>query len=446
MPAVSVLMYVRNGMPYFDRAIKSVLNQTLSNIEILVIDGGSTDGTRELVREYESKDKRVRMLSCDVGSVGAQFNMGLREAKGEYIGIVESDDYILPDMYEKEYACAKKVNCDVLRADNYIFFELNGEEVTIRTCVSHKADNYGKILSSKSEPDKNFIGGSYWTGIYKREFLLDNNIWENETKGAAYQDFGFLFLTSALAQSIYFMKDAFYCYRKDNLLSSCNSPRGVELVETEFKYIKDNLKQRGLWDNYKSYYYLWKIRNERWFYKNLQESDKQKFLEYAYDSIYADMQECDIPDEQWNKKELDFIKAIRKSADHVGEYLKQDDIRWSKSCEMLKGLSDDEQLYIFGAGNLGEIIYKYLVGRGLSPKAYVDNNTGLWGTKKGGVKIISPAELIATKDATVVVCSENYAEEIANQLQNENVEPDRIILCNDMDSCVRFFMKMKNEK
>ena len=124
MPAVSVLMYVKNGMPYFERAIRSVVNQTLSDIEVLVIDGGSTDGTIELVQEYECKDERVRLLRCDVGSVGAQFNLGLREAKGEYIGIVESDDYILPEMYEKEYWCAKEVDCDVLRADNYIFFEL----------------------------------------------------------------------------------------------------------------------------------------------------------------------------------------------------------------------------------------------------------------------------------------------------------------------------------
>ena len=111
-------------------------------------------------------------------------------------------------------------------------------------------------MSAENEAYKIFIGGSYWTGIYKRDFLINNSIWENETKGAAYQDFGFLFLTSALAKSVYFMKEAFYCYRKDNLLSSCNSPRSLNLVETEYQFIKENLIQRGLWEKYKKYYYL----------------------------------------------------------------------------------------------------------------------------------------------------------------------------------------------
>lgn len=442
MPAVSVLMYVKNGMPYFERAIRSVVNQTLSDIEVLVIDGGSTDGTIELVQEYECKDERVRLLRCDVGSVGAQFNLGLREAKGEYIGIVESDDYILPEMYEKEYWCAKEVDCDVLRADNYIFFELNGEEVVIRTAVSHKIENYGRILSAENEAYKIFIGGSYWTGIYKRDFLINNSIWENETKGAAYQDFGFLFLTSALAKSVYFMKEAFYCYRKDNLLSSCNSPRSLNLVETEYQFIKENLIQRGLWEKYKKYYYLWKIRSERWFYNNLQTGDKERYLANAYEGIYADLQECDIPDSEWNQKERKFICAIKDSLSEVSKYLKKEDERWNIACESLMKLKD-EDIYIFGAGNLGEIIHKYLLSKDIKVKAYLDNNSKMWGMEKSNIKIISPHEISQTRDAIIIVCSENYAGEITEQLRNDHIEDERIIVCNDMDACVKFFMKMK---
>lgn len=445
MPAVSVLMYVKNGMPYFKRAIDSVINQTLKDIEILVIDGGSTDGTAELVQECESKDKRVRFLKCDVGSVGVQFNLGLREAKGEYIGIVESDDYIFPEMYEKEYLCAKDKNCDILRADNYIYFDLNGEEIMLRLFLPHNMGNYERVFSAEKDADKIFISGSFWSGIYRREFLLNNNIWKNETRGAAYQDAGFSFLTFALAKSVYFMKDAFYCYRKDNMLSSCNSPRNLELVKNEYKFIKENLKQRGLWEKYKKYYYIWKIRSELWFYANLRASDKSKYLENNYEDIYAEIHGSDIWDYQWNQKESEFIRSIEKSLDEARSYLMKEDNSWNKACKVLAGLSNDKKVYIFGAGNLGEIICKYLFEKKIIPEAYLDNNSKLWGMKKNDIKIVSPQEVIVTQNTIFVVCSENYATEIVQQLRETNIEDDMIVICSDIDSCIRFFIRANCE-
>lgn len=443
MPAVSVLMYVKNGMPYFERAIQSVINQTLSDIEVLVIDGGSTDGMVELVQNYASRDERIRLLSCEIGSAGAQFNMGLREAKGEYIGIVESDDYVLPDMYEKEYLCAKEHNCDILRADNYIFFDLNDEEVIMRTSITNKLEHYGRVMCADDEADKVFVRGSYWSGIYKREFLLANNILQHETKGAAYQDAGFSFSTFALAKSVYFMKDAFYCYRKDNLLSSCNSPRSMNLVETEYRLLKEELKQRGVWEKYKSYFYSWKIRSDRWFYDNLQEGDKEKYITNAYDNIYTDLQECDILDCQWNRKERAFIEAMKASLDVAIQYLAKEDKCWKQSSELLMRLNNDKKIYIFGAGNLGEIIHKYLVTKGLLLEAYLDNDSRMWGKEKNGVRIMAPQDAIKAQDAIVIVCSENYAVEIVDQLRRADIDEDRIIICNDIDACVKFFMKAK---
>ncbi len=446
MIKVSILMYVKNGMPYFSRAIQSVMNQTLQDIEVIVIDGGSTDGTIAVVEDCMKQDRRVRLLHCDRGSVGAQFNMGVREAQGEYIGIVEADDYILPQMYEKEYLCAKENGCDVLRADNYIFFEMSGEEILIRTAVSHNLTNYGRNLSAENEPDKVLVGGSYWTGLYRREFLLEKNICMNETKGAAYQDFGFLFLTSVLADSVYFMKDAFYCYRKDNAMSSCNSPQGFGLVNKEFTFIQEQLKKRDLWDKYIKFYYLWKIRDERWFYKNLRNDMKELYIKDSHNTLISDLSECNIPDEEWNQKERDFICAIKSSEEDMRAYLMSDDERWKNSCEALERVKAEDKVYIFGAGNLGEIIRKYLESRDVYPKAFIDNNPVLWGTNKNGVKIISANNAVVDKTAKIIVCSENYAEEIQAQLMNEGLTEDKLIICNDMDSCIRFFMNTHGER
>lgn len=80
-PKVTVIMYVKNGAPYFKRSLDSVISQTLQDIEVLIVDGGSTDGTLSVAEEAAEKDERVRILCCGKGSVGAQFNLGLREAR-----------------------------------------------------------------------------------------------------------------------------------------------------------------------------------------------------------------------------------------------------------------------------------------------------------------------------------------------------------------------------
>ena len=91
-PMVSVLMPSLNVAPYIRQCMESVIGQTLQEIEILCIDAGSADGTAEVLREYAGKDPRVTLLHSDVKSYGHQINMGLENATGEYIGIVETDD------------------------------------------------------------------------------------------------------------------------------------------------------------------------------------------------------------------------------------------------------------------------------------------------------------------------------------------------------------------
>ena len=85
---VSVVMPVFNGMPYFPEAMDSILHQTLKEIEILVVDAGSTDGTREYVTQIAEMDARVRLLFSEKKSMGYQYNLGICNAKGKYIGFL----------------------------------------------------------------------------------------------------------------------------------------------------------------------------------------------------------------------------------------------------------------------------------------------------------------------------------------------------------------------
>ena len=105
---ISVIIPVYNTKEYLPRCVESVCSQTYTNLEILLVDDGSTDGTGALCDELGQTDSRIRVLHKENGGSSSARNLGLDHAKGEYIGFVDSDDYIAPQMYERLYAAMEK--------------------------------------------------------------------------------------------------------------------------------------------------------------------------------------------------------------------------------------------------------------------------------------------------------------------------------------------------
>ncbi|EJQ3127590.1 glycosyltransferase family 2 protein, partial [Campylobacter jejuni] len=212
-PKVSIVVPSLNSISYIRECIDSILNQTLKDIEILCIDANSTDGTLEVLKNYEKKDKRLRVIISDKKSYGYQMNLGIKEAKGEYLGIVESDDYIKTNMYERLYEIAKKNDCEVVKGDFYIFAYGKTEYVNVLRNSCEDIYNY-KVNWNKDI--RIFLGsdGTNPIGIYRLDLLRTNQIKLNETPGASYQDNGLWFQIFALAKSIYFINEAFYMLRR----------------------------------------------------------------------------------------------------------------------------------------------------------------------------------------------------------------------------------------
>lgn len=215
MPKISVIMPSLNVAPYIRECMDSVICQTLNDLEILCIDAGSTDGTREVLEEYAGKDARIRLIESDKKSYGYQMNLGLEAAAGEYIGIVETDDFILPEMFEELYACAKKQDADFVKSDFDVFTTFSdGRRFFLR---------YPLKMGSSVKYDQIFTTADYlesmlsidvfiWNGIYKKEFLQNNQIRFQETPGAAFQDCGFRYQIALCVQRGYFLSRSFYCY------------------------------------------------------------------------------------------------------------------------------------------------------------------------------------------------------------------------------------------
>ncbi|WP_049945093.1 glycosyltransferase family 2 protein [Butyrivibrio sp. AC2005] len=241
MCKVSVIMPSLNVFRYIDECILSVLNQTLSDIEILCVDAGSDDGTLEKLKLYEKKDNRIRIIESKKKSYGYQVNIGIAAANGDYIGIVETDDFIEPNMYYELYDAAIKYDLDCVKGDYW--YTIGEKDNYIRErkyALREQAQYYGKVIGNDVR-DK-FRGYMYtWAGIYKKDFLTSKHIMHNETPGASYQDNGFWFQTMMYANRIMYINKAYYNLRRDNPESSFFSKSKLRAIHDEYDFIRKKI-------------------------------------------------------------------------------------------------------------------------------------------------------------------------------------------------------------
>lgn len=237
---VSVVIPVYNVEKYLRQCLDSVVNQTLRDIEIICIDDGATDHSGAILDEYAAHDDRIKVVHKENGGYGKGMNIGLGLATGEYIGIVEPDDFIELDTYETLYNKAKETGVDFVKANVWVFSSL--KKYIIQTFRDRVC--YNKVLN-RSEYLLAYTDTAcrIWSFIYKADFLKNNSIKFLETPGASYQDTSFWLKVIFDAKSGYFLDRAFYHYRIDNPNSSVHQNTKIlnvvtELHEVERKYKK----------------------------------------------------------------------------------------------------------------------------------------------------------------------------------------------------------------
>ena len=143
---VSVIMPSLNVAPYIEMCMDSVLCQTLQQIEILCIDAGSTDGTLEILKKYALKDERIRILESSRKSYGYQINLGIKEAKGQYIGIVETDDFIDASMYRELYSYTQKDFPDFIKGGFYDYAEFENKKFISESSLRNLSEEQAGIF------------------------------------------------------------------------------------------------------------------------------------------------------------------------------------------------------------------------------------------------------------------------------------------------------------
>lgn len=240
-PKISIAVPSLNTASFLKECLDSIKNQTLTSFEVLFVDAGSTDGTLEIFKKYAEKDARFKLIVSPRKSYGHQVNLALEEAEGEYVAIVEPDDFIEWTMYEKLTELADKHHLDFIKANYRKFWKTEkGYKSSLVRIIDSRL--MGRVINPQVETQAvTFV--TTWSGIYRREFLLRNKIQHNETPGAAYQDNGFYFQTHCCAEKVFFLDEPFYWYRQDNANSSINNNSKLEPVIEEYKFIYAFLKQ-----------------------------------------------------------------------------------------------------------------------------------------------------------------------------------------------------------
>lgn len=278
-PKVSVLIPVYNVSRYLRECLDSLLAQTLNDIEFICLNDGSTDDSPKILQEYAARDPRFKIIDKPNSGYGQTLNTGLDLATGEYIGIIDSDDFILPDMYQKLYQCAHENKLDFVKFNISTFTNHDGYKEISLLPLSHDKSYYNRIISPLVNKEVLTFPMHNVTGIYNRRFLNEHHIRLNETPGASYQDTGFHFQVFCFARQIMFLDESYYMYRIDNPESSINNPNKTFVSFEEHAFIEKFLNRHpDLKKNFVFIHNLIKFRNLIWRYNRITPSCRKAFL------------------------------------------------------------------------------------------------------------------------------------------------------------------------
>lgn len=309
IPKVSIVIPCYNVEKYLHQCLDSVVNQTLKEIEIICVNDGSTDSTLSIIQKYAQKDSRFKIIDKPNAGYGDSMNRGFDLATGEYIGIIESDDYADLDMFEKLYSVAHENNLDVVKSGYYLYYsipkEKNEKQIIVSNVMCNKTFCPTSDFKAKMEMVEFFnIKPTIWSAIYRKDFIRENGIRFNETPGASFQDASFNFKVWSCAQKVQLLRDTFLHYRQDNEASSVNSKGKIFCVCDEYeemqRFLDEHPEKKGTLEYIKNRI---KYDTYMWNYNRLADRFKYIFIERAASEFKMDMENAKLDREyfEWYK-------------------------------------------------------------------------------------------------------------------------------------------------
>lgn len=237
---LSIIVPVYNVYEYIDKCLKSLVNQTLENIEIIVVNDGSPDNSQEIIDKYTKQfPNKIKSFITENGGQGAARNFGIEKASGEFIAFVDSDDFVEVEMYEKMYKRAIEKNSDIVICGNNVI-TLNGKIIK-ETSLLFNNNDILNILFGKM---------AVWNKIYKRSLLLKNKI--KFRSKVWYEDVDFTIKVLFSNVKIDYIDLPLYNYiiREGSTMNNKNIERNTEIIYAFDEIIK-YFKNEKLYNKYK---------------------------------------------------------------------------------------------------------------------------------------------------------------------------------------------------
>ena len=306
MPKVSVIVPVYNVEKYIEKCLNTLVNQTLKDIEIIVVNDGSKDNSEKIIKEFlEKYPEKIVYLKKENGGLSDARNFGIPYAKGEYVAFVDSDDYVETFMYEEMYEIAKKENSDMVECD-FIWEYPDKSRVDI-----------GEIYNNKKEMAQK-VRVVAWNKLIKKTILDKTKI--EFPKGYRYEDLEFTYKLIPYLEKVSFLKKPCVHYiQRDNSISNTQNERTKEIFDI-LDHIIDYYKEKGIFEEYKTeleYTYtriilcssllrMCKIKDKE---------VKKRLLNLTWENLnskFPEWKKNKILKESKNKKDL-YMKSINKT-------------------------------------------------------------------------------------------------------------------------------------
>ncbi len=306
-PKISIICSVFNREKYLEQCINSILNQTLSDFELILINNGSNDSSGALIEQYAKKDSRIITIHNNNGTTyGTALNQGIKLARGEYIGIVESDDWIDRTMYEKLYNKIVEFDADIALCS--FKRHLPDGRIVNETGLLNKSSDL-QLFSIKDNPELLRLHPSIWAKLYKKNVF--NQILFDEKDKYLDQQFNITLLSSF--NKLISVKEFLYNYRQNNIDASSSINRKdnsyIEIIDSFIK-AKNIAKELDLYQTYKEemiHHATYVIIG--WYYR-INKNFQKKYLKKAFSYFKELKEDKTFLYKYFNQKEKIFINNL----------------------------------------------------------------------------------------------------------------------------------------
>lgn len=432
---VSLILPSFNVTEHIERCLTSVLKQSYSDLEILAIDADSTDGTLDIIKKIAENDSRIRVLLSEKKSYGYQVNVGIKEAKGDYIGVIETDDFIEPDMISYLYELLEESGADFAKVDGEQYLTLPNGEVFREKMHSIPQDSYSKYggvaeIIPREFPQILWWDSYLWNGLYKKQLIQKIRL--SETPGAAYQDTGFMLQLFTNAGKGIYSDRTLYHYSKDNDSASFFSVKAFDNLAYEYTKLEKYLEGKET---------KWKTQNMVKLFEQIltrfytmgfagrffvETTDSiiclQNMLRRALDT--GILSEKDFRTGTYEKVE-GFIQDYRSPYEECKEYAD----RSKRQIDIIRERSNGKKAVIFGAGNYGEYVRFILLALGREISAVCDNRAEEMHVNDRIIQVITPE--CATRDypdsVFIIAAGVKNRKQMRNQIISLGISEEQIV-------------------